>query len=423
MRRYRWNWKNWCLSWNWFLNEVRMLLWCTLSPGGWEGENQKTKKKKTWKLWTKIVCTGSMISTQTIAVWVVFPLFSSSWRTKKNVAREKLLRKEFSEKFCCWARWRLSLDVYIKHEIFRSFTRSCKVSINLRIPLAASLTTRQVFLATLFFSPPLVYLRPQKPSLPHSGMGWMSLKLTRKLDSTLNYRAKLLLLLLGRFFFGAGGKTVWKSLHSHRRLLSLIGLLGDAPSRAMSRALSLTLVPTTAYNVARSFPFFSKLYLRWAQELFRCALTLESLSWFGRKCWLAYTESEQRTKLKYPHWKNIIKYEFVSYLIHSTLSSPLNFPQFFLSSFFLHFTTFMLIDLQTVLLLHFLSNRKCCLQKGKFITFKCVICDLYAKASKQLFNIHRTTATLSRWKFVSAPVALPMNARQEYFKTCFAFYY
>lgn len=118
---------------------------------------------------------------------------------EKNVAREKLLRKFFSEKFCCWARWSLSLDVYIKHEIFRSFTRSCKVSINLRIPSAASHNTTN-FSCYSFFSPPLVYLWPQKPPLPHSGMGWMSLKLTRKLDSTLNYRAKLLLLLLGRFF-------------------------------------------------------------------------------------------------------------------------------------------------------------------------------------------------------------------------------
>lgn len=49
------------------------------------------------------------------------------------------------------------------------------------------------------------------------------------------------------------------------------------------------------------------------------------------------TQSEQRTKLKYPHWKNIIKYEFVSYLIHSTLSSPLNFPQFFFSLLFYTF--------------------------------------------------------------------------------------
>lgn len=98
------------------------------------------------------------------------------------------------------------------------------------------------------------------------------------------------------------------------------------------------------------------------------------------------TQSEQRTKLKYPHWKNIIKYEFVSYLIHSTLSSPLNFPQFF-SLFFFYISPRSCSSTCKQFSLHFLSNRKCCLQKGKFITFKCVICDLYAKASSSLIFI------------------------------------
>lgn len=71
---------------------------------------------------------------------------------EKNVAREKLLRKFFSEKFCCWARWSLSLDVYIKHEIFRLFTRSCKVSINLRIPSAASHNTTSFSCYSYFFA-------------------------------------------------------------------------------------------------------------------------------------------------------------------------------------------------------------------------------------------------------------------------------
>lgn len=73
--------------------------------------------------------------------------------------------------------------------------------------LRFSFTTRQVFFSTF----PLVYL------LHTRTVGWMSLKLTpTQLDVKLSCSCCVIFL------------EGWKSFHSHRRLLSLIGLLGSS---------------------------------------------------------------------------------------------------------------------------------------------------------------------------------------------------